>query len=595
MMEKVAKPKAVKRPPTAPPPPPPGEGPSLRRRFIALDDQLASKGVKPLTKWWRDGIGAWLDRYEQHGVLEFWACVGRGAGKSVAMCKLAMFFTIEGSFDVPPGEIHYAMILSRRKDEAQKSVAIMARWLELLGISARRRTIKELDDGPGGHMRITGHLIEFPKMRRGIRVAAANVQATSGWRAFFVAKDERSKWKLSGIDDEDADEIDTSAAAMTATHAHAPTVTIGSAWGTDGVFYDMFKKPKIVDGDRAQPRHAHVLGPTPTWIAAPHATEASLRIKERDNRKFLREYASVFQPGLLGAFDPDLVEAAFERPCGYCKTTARPFGEIPYWCGLTRDHDGPHVPLASMPNHITKFTRCQMVALIDPSAGFSDTFAWAMVGWRYMLPRHPAGHPMAGEVDLDGESTYRLVFDFVDGIQEATKLGYTSADVVKKIALDAHEHQVKKVFSDQYAQFGLDTLFRQEGFDFSFHTWSNKSKELAMERVRAWLADRMIVFGDDSDGTLFAKLKHELLSFEEKIAKSGALTFQARRGGHDDFCMLVMLAAIVDIERGLPGSPLFLRGSQPAQENSIVENRSPENTLGVMSDALLDGLAMPMD
>ena len=98
MMEKVAKPKAVKRPPTAPPPPPPGEGPSLRRRFIALDDQLASKGVKPLTKWWRDGIGAWLDRYEQHGVLEFWACVGRGAGKSVAMCKLAMFFTIEGSF-----------------------------------------------------------------------------------------------------------------------------------------------------------------------------------------------------------------------------------------------------------------------------------------------------------------------------------------------------------------------------------------------------------------------------------------------------------------------------------------------------------------
>ena len=591
----------------------------MRQRFIAFDNLLVSKGVKPCTVWWRDGIGAWLDRYEQHGVLEFWACVGRGAAKSAALCKLALFFTIEGDFEIPPGEMHYAVILSRRKDEAAKSVQIMARWLELLGIHGRRRTLTEREgEGPAAKIRVTGYLIDFIEMRRGIRVAAANVQATSGWRAFFVAKDERSKWRMSGIDEEDAEEIDTSAVAMTATHSRAPIISVGSAWGTEGAFYEMFKKQKVVAGQTVQPRYAHVLGPTPTWIAAPHITEESLRAKERNKRKFLREFGSIFQPGENSAFDEDLVEAAFDKPCGTCdcadvqpnrreEVCGKCDRTIRYWCGLRKDHQGWHQDVRLMdglggrPIHISHFERCQKVLLIDPTAGGSDTFAWAIVGWRYLLPRFPLDYSdkdLAGKVNPEGETTYRLVVDFVDGIQDATAKGFTSEAIIKKIALEGQVHSVKKVFSDQYAQFGLDALFRKEGFEFSAHTWGNKSKELAMERVRAWLADHMLVFGDaggDDDGPSFAKMKHEMLAFDEKIAKSGALTFQGRRGGHDDFAMLVMLAAIVDIEKGLPGSPLFLKGSQVAQENSFVEHRTLENSLGVMSDALLDGLAMPME
>ena len=593
-------PVAKKRQPvaTAAAAPPPGPGTTsldMRRQFLTFDDLLASKGVFPLTSWWRNGIGEWLDRYEKGGVLELWACVGRGAAKSTAMYKLALFFALVGNFNVPPGEIHYAMILSRRKDEAAKGVGVMARWLELLGVSARRKTIRERVDKPGGELRITGHLIEFPELRRGIRVAAANVQATSGWRAFFVAKDERSKWKMSGIDEEDAEEIDTSAVSMTATHAGAPSITVGSAWGTEGAFFEMFQKRKVVNGETVQPRYAHILGPAATWVAAPHISEASLRAKERDRRRFNREFKCEFQAGLNPAFDPDLVEASFEAPqCAYRVTPRRPHGENSFFCGLYVDHDGPCKPLAEMLGHISHFTRCEQVALIDPTAGGSDTFAWAIVGWRHMPARFPKDHPSAGEIDPDGEFTYKLVFDYVDGIQEATKKGVTSEDVVRKIALDAQFHNVKKIFSDQYSQFGLDALFRQEGFSFSAHTWSNKSKEMAMERVRAWLSDHILVFGD-ADGEFYGKLKHEMLAFEEKISKSGALTFQGRRGGHDDFAMLVLLAAIVDIEKGLPGSPLFLKNSQVAEETSHVEHRTIENSLGVMSDALLDGLAMPME
>ena len=151
---------------------------SLRSKFLELDDSLARLGVPPLTAWWREGIGGWLDAYEDHHVLELWACVGRGAAKSTMLYKLALFFSLFGVFAVPSGERHFAIVLSRLKEEASKGIDIIDNWLDLLRIPHR----------------LTGDVIEFEAVPRGIRVVAASVSATSGWRAYFVAKDERSKW-----------------------------------------------------------------------------------------------------------------------------------------------------------------------------------------------------------------------------------------------------------------------------------------------------------------------------------------------------------------------------------------------------------------
>lgn len=242
---------------------------SVREQFLAFDDELARLGVPPLTEWWRDGIGRWLDAYEQGLVLELWACVGRGASKSTALYKLALFFTLFGPFAVPPGERHYAVCLSRLKEEAAKGLQIISSWLTLLDVAHHP----------------AGDVIELDDMPRGIRVVAASVAGASGWRAYFVGKDERGKWPVSGVDERDAEEIDTSAAAMTATHARAPIVTLGSAWLTLGAFHET-----IAAGST---KTRVVLGPTPTWIAAPHITEADCRRKEPDPRKFAREYAAI--------------------------------------------------------------------------------------------------------------------------------------------------------------------------------------------------------------------------------------------------------------------------------------------------------------
>ena len=56
-----------------------------------------------------------------------------------------------------------------------------------------------------------------------------------------------------------------------------------------------------------------VLGPSPTWICAPHISEESTRKKERDPKRWAREYACQFQGGISSAIDVDGL-AACVRP-----------------------------------------------------------------------------------------------------------------------------------------------------------------------------------------------------------------------------------------------------------------------------------------
>jgi hypothetical protein len=263
---------------------------SLRERFLAFDDSLAARGVPPLTDWWREGIGRWVDAYEAGGALELYACAGRGSAKSTALCKLALFFTVFGDFAVPPGERHFAICLSRLKEEASKSIAIVDRWLTLLGIDHH----------------LAGDVVEVGQSR-GIRIVAASVAAASGWRAYAVLKDERSKWSETGETDERiAEEIDTSAGAMSATHERAPVCAFGSAYYATGAFHEAIESG--TDESKV------VLGPVATWIAAPHVTEESTRKKERNERRWRREYLCEAQSASEEAiYSPEVVDPCCRR------------------------------------------------------------------------------------------------------------------------------------------------------------------------------------------------------------------------------------------------------------------------------------------
>jgi hypothetical protein len=490
---------------------------SLRAQFLEMDDTLARHGVPPLTQWWRKGIGDWLDAYEQVHVLELWACVGRGSAKSTALYKLATFFALFGDFAVPPGERHSAIVLSRLKEEAAKGIAIISAWLTLLSVPHR----------------LAGDVIELADLPRAIRVVAASVAASSGWRAFFVAKDERSKWPSGGVDELDAQEIDTSAAAMTATHPLAPVLSFGSAWGDFGEFYDA-----ITGGSDAG---RVVLGPAATWVAAPHIRKEDLQRKERDPKKFAREYECVFQSGDTSALDPDLVRAclrSFRR--GY------PLG----------------APCMGF----------------DSSQGRRDATAWLIGQWmqpelddldffegeevvengvrmtvRTMAPdgtykrKANAPEPPAPEFTVYGIGALEGGF---------AKRGVTSDQVVDHVADIALSHGVRNIFADEYQAFALTSAFARHRLAYIGQTWSVASKGDALMRLATWTRDGVLAIQPGRYGEALIK---EMIGLRETIRPSGAVSLGARRGGFDDIACALLNLAMADGIGTLRGSPIQKR------------------------------------
>jgi hypothetical protein len=233
----------------------------------------------------------------------------------------------------------------------------------------------------------------------------------------------------------------------------------------------------------------------PTWVANPTVTEAATHKLEPDIRRWRREYLAEPQASALAAFDVDAIDRAM----------------------------GTEVSAS--------YSQCERVVLVDPTAGASDTFAYCTAGWR----KH------------DGRAV--LEIRDVSGIAEAAKEGVTSDKMVRDIATLARRSEATVIHSDQFEKFSLASAFTRAGFTFVPHTWTAQAKERCVEHVRMWLRDGLLALPRHE------RLRRELLAFEERISPSGALTFRGRQGGHDDFAMLILLAALVDIEGGLAGTP----------------------------------------
>lgn len=486
----------------------------LSEKFLAFDDRLASVGVLPLTKWWRERITEWLDAYEQRSVLELWGCVGRGASKSTALYKLALFFCLFGSFAVPAGERHYAVVLSLLKIEAEKGLSIIAGWLERLGIRHRPSgDVIDIDDpdAPPG---------------RGIRVVAASVGGVSGWRAFFVAKDERSKWPMSGVEEQDAVEIDVSAMSMTATHEFAPSIAFGSAWGAFGEFFDV-----ITAGTTEQ---RMVLGPTPTYVAAPHVSIASLRRKYKDPKKYAREVECVFQAGASSALEPD-----------QCRAALRHLEEGAVACsgvGMANDWSSGRA-------NATAWLCYQWIQYPER---WVDEGHWETSdsGGRYFVPDM---HPGGGHVRKKVPASRRKLHIFAIGTAERwADRGETSDMIVAEIAQVAHAEGAQRIIADEYNAVLLASAFARHQLPYHAQHWDSTTKGDALAVLRQWLSDGDLTIEPGPGGE---KLVEELIRLQEIIRPTGSVGIGARQGNDDLACCVLnlgMAQALLD----LPGSPI---------------------------------------
>jgi hypothetical protein len=234
----------------------------------------------------------------------------------------------------------------------------------------------------------------------------------------------------------------------------------------------------------------------PSWRFNPSISEAHTRSLTTSERQWLREYAAEPSAGADAAFDADAIERAFVRR-------------------QRADSDVLGTP----------------VLIVDPSSGKKDTWAYAIARW--VMPK--------------GGRRY-LRFEHVDGVGGSFWKSLGADKIVERTAQAARAFRCSFVHSDQRESFLLRAEYQRHNLIFQEHPWTAASKPRGIEGVRRWLADGIL----DVSVATKVPLRAELLGFEERITASGAFTFGARGGAHDDFVALLITAALADEAHGIP-------------------------------------------
>lgn len=453
---------------------------------LALDAHLAAHGFPALSDWWREEFCS----FYESGARVWGAQVGRGGAKSTTLAKLALFETLLGDFDVPPGERHYFVFCSARAEEAKARLRLIDSYLAALEIPHRR----------------SGDVITLDALPRGFHVLPATVGSVSGHRALGFAGDEVAKWRSDKDSANPAAEIAASARAMTVTHKSARMAFFSSPLARDGFHFDLIQ--------RGNDAHQFV-SRAPTWVANPTISEDETRALEPDPRVWSREYLAEPQDAALAAFESELIDRAMNPRDDLGRAHGR-------------------------------------VCVLDPSRGGGDAFAYGFLGWNTM----PDGRRV-------------LVVDAIKAFEGRRK---NLEGVIGAIAAECRRRNVSHVYSDQGGDGLVPGAFRKQGLVYREFGWSPQTKPRAVETLRRLLIDEMIALPPD------AKLRSELLAFEERITSSGQLTYGGR-GAHDDRVAVLVTAMFVEISAKLVGSPSRPKDPKPRGGGHLMSAGEPPHPI----------------
>src|SRR5690349_6376010 len=97
--------------------------------YRSLDERLLRAGYYATTDWM---MGKLEQFYEGSACTLIGQC-GRGATKSVTGSKVGLNETVNGDWEIPPGERHYFAFVSSNKEEAQQRLHLIQSFLTALG------------------------------------------------------------------------------------------------------------------------------------------------------------------------------------------------------------------------------------------------------------------------------------------------------------------------------------------------------------------------------------------------------------------------------------------------------------------------------
>jgi hypothetical protein len=416
-----------------------------------------------------------------------------------------------GGVTVPITDTGWAVFVSTTVQEALARLGTIATLLDQLGVQYERS---------GNQLRLVG-------VNLGFVVLACSFRTAVGMTAYLLAGDEVSRWEVEGVNP--AEEVWATLAPMTATIEQAIEVVSSSALGTLDLHAGF-----VEEGDTDA--QTVVLGAT--WEYNPTISEDRCRQLARTPREFLREYANVPQGTVSAAFDQgDILKSFRAMPPGY---------KAAGW-----------------------------VCLVDPSGGGDDPWAYALCSWlvaprasefltqrKYLgqgiefadYIRDDRGDPVPNpnyESEHKPPILYLARYGQVVGARErGVRLETIVRDIVHVLC---RPNGVTLTVGDQFEAFALASEFPRNGVRYQSFPWTQPSKLEAVARVTSLMRDGLLIVETGNECEM--EFHKQLLSFDERISKSGAIKYSGRGSVHDDLVSVLLLAARADAEGLLPLSP----------------------------------------
>lgn len=470
--------------------------------LLRIDDQLAARGIPPLSPRWRDELRA----FYTSGATVHAGRIGRGAAKSTNAAKCLVAEVLAGDWKVPPGERHWAINISENLAEATARLGQIGAYLDALGVPYER----------------TGEQLLLAGRPLGFWSRPARIGALSGPRVVAWSVDEAAKLNVEGTNP--AGELVASPKAASITHPGARGRVYSSPFGTVGYHFELVERG-------SDPSTFVSVGPT--WVYNPSISEARTRQLEPDERIWAREYAAIPSASASAVFDVEQIEGAFRAPEGPNEAEG---------AGL------PFLVIDSSAGRGDAWAWCVGQRIVEAI----DSNPWVIAPSGTHDLRDERGNLIPNPRYSQGRaSVYVTSLAAMEGRFALT----TSADaVLDQVARTAHANGCRLVFGDQYGAYLLEAGFARRGLRYVALPWTNESKASAVSQLRRWFRERSIVLDVDDDQG--AALRRELLAFEERLLPSGLSSYGARRGGHDDRVALLLNLAIADAAGLLHGSPL---------------------------------------
>jgi hypothetical protein len=445
----------------------------------------------------------------------FWARIGRRGRKSAVAALIAIYEAHWGWHErfILPGEQALVAVISKDLAGAAVVTRFVRLYLDALGIRYSTTRIGAVQ------------IIEIEGCQVGIATLASTSEAPRGHALPVIILDEYAHHP-------EGDEYAGTATALLEAAVPAQMqfpdsllVGISTPLGKVGRFHE---EVELSLGNDSDERSLAVEGASWDWGTV---TEATVRAELTDPRLLAREGLAQPQVAALAAFPSDDVDRAF---------------------------------LARVP----AFEPAAKVLLLDPSSGglsTRDRFTWAIASYCVdesgKWARHADGMFIRGPHDRDRFELpdWRplgppyLALHEVGAFEGGFSGSLTGDQIADELARISRRHGVRHAHSDQRESLFLTAALSRRSITLHCHTWTSPSKAQAVTLVRRWLADGALSLPASA-----TELKRELLAFEEVITPSGALTFGARRSGHDDHVALLLTLAHAELnpDTRLPRSNL---------------------------------------